>query len=196
MRHPGAALPTGGVQLADGVEVVPLRSSDAPRLAEAYRRNREHLAPWEPARTDRFYTPAGQQEVIGGKLALAGAGSEVPWVLVSDGRIVGTVTITGIVRGPFLNGHLGYWVDSEFTGRGIGSAAVAFAVETARNAMGLHRLQAATLPHNSASQRVLDRAGFEDIGVARAYLRIAGGWQDHRLYQRILDPSGVGAVRE
>ncbi len=196
MRHPGAALPTGGVQLADGVEVVPLRSSDAPRLAAAYRRNREHLAPWEPARTDRFFTPAGQQEVIGGKLALAGAGSEVPWVLVSDGRIVGTVTITGIVRGPFLNGHLGYWVDSEFTGRGIGSAAVAFAVEAARNALGLHRLQAATLPHNSASQRVLDRAGFEDIGVARAYLRIAGGWQDHQLYQRILDPSGAGAVRE
>ncbi len=196
MRHPGAALPTGGVELAGGVEVVPLRSSDAPRLAAAYRRNRDHLAPWEPARTDRFFTPAGQREVIGGKLALAGAGSEVPWVLVSDGRIVGTVTITGIVRGPFLNGHLGYWVDSEFTGRGIGSAAVAFAVETARNAMGLHRLQAATLPHNSASQRVLDRAGFEDIGVARAYLRIAGGWQDHRLYQRILDPSGAGAVRE
>jgi ribosomal-protein-alanine N-acetyltransferase len=196
VRHPGAALPTGGVELAGGVEVVPLRSSDAPRLAAAYRRNRDHLAPWEPARTDRFFTPAGQREVIGGKLALAGAGSEVPWVLVSDGRIVGTVTITGIVRGPFLNGHLGYWVDSEFTGRGIGSAAVAFAVETARNAMGLHRLQAATLPHNSASQRVLDRAGFEDIGVARAYLRIAGGWQDHRLYQRILDPSGAGAVRE
>ncbi|RJU02603.1 N-acetyltransferase [Arthrobacter frigidicola] len=98
--------------------------------------------------------------------------------------------------GPFLNGHLGYWVDSELTGRGIGSAAVAFAVEAAQDVLGLHRLQAATLPHNSASQRVLDRAGFEEIGVARAYLRIAGRWQDHRLYQRILEPSGAATARE
>ncbi len=99
--------------------------------------------------------------------------------------------LTGTVRGPFLNGHLGYWVDSELTGRGIGSAAPAFAVEAAQDVIGLHRLQAATLPHNSASQRVLDRAGFEEIGAARAYLRIAGRWQDHRLYRRILRPSGA-----
>ena len=190
MRPPEAARLTGGV------EVAPLLSSDAPRLAAAYSRNRDHLAPWEPARSDRFFTPAGQRELIDAKAALVEAGSEMPWILLQKGQVVGTLTITGIVRGPFLNGHLGYWVDSEFTGRGIGSAAVAFAVEAARDVLGLHRLQAATLPSNSASQRVLARAGFEEIGVARAYLRIAGRWQDHRLYQRILEPSGAAGARE
>jgi ribosomal-protein-alanine N-acetyltransferase len=50
----------------------------------------------------------------------------------------------------------------------------------------LHRLQAATLPHNAASRKVLQRSGFEEIGLAPAYLKIAGSWQDHVLYQRIL----------
>jgi ribosomal-protein-alanine N-acetyltransferase len=77
-------------------------------------------------------------------------------------------------------------VDKEFNGRGIGTAAVAFAVEAARSELGLHRLQAATLPHNVASRKVLKRSGFEEIGLAPAYLKIAGSWQDHVLYQRIL----------
>ena len=77
-------------------------------------------------------------------------------------------------------------MDKDVTGRGIGSAAVEFAVEAAREELGLHRLQAATLPHNAASQKILRRAGFEEIGAAPAYLKIAGSWQDHILYQRIL----------
>ncbi|WP_442858654.1 hypothetical protein [Arthrobacter sp. 9V] len=47
-------------------------------------------------------------------------------------------------------------------------------------------MQAATLVHNAASQTVLKRSGFERIGVAPSYLQIAGEWQDHVLFQRIL----------
>jgi ribosomal-protein-alanine N-acetyltransferase len=182
--------------LVEGVQVAVLQASDAGRLAAAYRRNREYLAPWEPARSDAFFTPAGQLEVIGAKLALMEAGSEVPWILLSGEQVVGTVTVTGIVRGPFLSAHLGYWVDRGFTGRGLGSAAAAFAVEAARTGLGLHRLQAAVLLDNRPSQRILERAGFEEIGVAARYLNIAGTWQDHRLYQRILGPEAPGAGRE
>jgi ribosomal-protein-alanine N-acetyltransferase len=81
---------------------------------------------------------------------------------------------------------VGYWIDREFNGRGIGSAAIAYAIQTGNKDLGLHRLQAATLRHNAASQKILKRAGFEEIGLAPAYLKIAGSWQDHMLYQRIL----------
>ncbi|WP_308215262.1 GNAT family N-acetyltransferase [Pseudarthrobacter sulfonivorans] len=52
--------------------------------------------------------------------------------------------------------------------------------------LGLHRLEASTLLHNVGSQRVLQKAGFRHIGMAPQYLRIAGKWQDHNLYQVIL----------
>lgn len=175
-----------GVSLAGGVRIRVVRVSDAEELTAAYRRNREHLAPWEPRRNEDFFTEAGQAASIESKLSLFIAGSDVPWVLLDAGRIVGVMTLSGIVRGPFLSAHVGYWVDKEYNGRGIGSAAVAYVVSAARKELGLHRLQAATLPHNAASQKILKRSDFEEIGLASAYLKIAGEWQDHILYQRIL----------
>ena len=174
------------VALTDTVGVRVLRRSDAGPLADAYLRNREHLAPWEPLRFEEFFTAGGQAASIESKLGLFIAGTDVPWVLVEGPRVIGVINLSGIVRGPFLSAHLGYWVDKDVTGRGIGSAAVEFALQTARNELGLHRLQASTLPHNAASQRILKRAGFEEIGLAAQYLRIAGSWQDHILFQRIL----------
>lgn len=172
--------------LLGSVRVRVLRRSDAERMAAAYQRNREHLAPWEPLRAEEFFTAAGQAASIESKVAFFIAGSDVPLVLLDGERIIGVINLSGIVRGPFLSAHLGYWVDQEFNGRGIGSAAVEFAIESARSELGLHRLQASTLPHNAGSQKILKRAGFEEIGLAPAYLKIAGSWQDHILYQRIL----------
>jgi ribosomal-protein-alanine N-acetyltransferase len=51
----------------------------------------------------------------------------------------------------------------------------------------LHRLEAATLLDNHASQAVLRRTGFTLIGRAPGYLRIAGRWRDHLLFQRLAD---------
>lgn len=172
--------------LIGNVQLRLLRPSDDERMKAAYQLNREHLALWEPARAEEFFTAAGQSSIIESKLALHAAGSEFPWILLEGDRVIGSITLTGIVRGPFLSAHIGYWVGKGFTGRGIGSAAVAFVIETSRKDLGLHRLQAATLRHNAASQKILKRAGFDEIGLAPVYLKIAGCWQDHLLYQRTL----------
>jgi len=57
-------------------------------------------------------------------------------------------------------------------------AAAGFAFDTLR----LHRLEAACLPHNTASMQLLEGVGFTREGYARAYLKINGDWQDHVLY--------------
>ena len=177
------SLPT---PLGNGADVRLLHRGDAAGLSEAYVRNREHLAPWEPARNEEFFTSWHQLSIIHGKLAQHAVGQEIPWILLAGDRIIGAVTLTGVVRGPFLSANLGYWIDRDFNGQGIGSAAVRFAVEHARAELGLHRVQAATLIHNKASRTVLQRAGFQEIGVAPHYLKIAGRWQDHLLHQLIL----------
>jgi [ribosomal protein S5]-alanine N-acetyltransferase len=68
------------------------------------------------------------------------------------------------------------------TGRGLATAAVRDIVGVAFGELNLHRVQAETLLHNVRSQRVLKRNGFVRIGMAPAYLNIAGRWQDHVLY--------------
>lgn len=172
--------------LPGGLVLRLLHRDDGPALAAAYDRNREHLEPWEPARPLAFYTPEYHSRQVPVQLLEHGSGRSVPLVLERDGEIVGRVNLSDIVRGAFQNAHLGYWVDARLTGRGTMTAAVEAACVHARDQLGLHRVQAATLLHNAASQQVLARTGFARIGTAPRYLQIAGRWQDHALYQRIL----------
>ncbi|HEU4758052.1 MAG TPA: GNAT family protein [Agromyces sp.] len=165
-----------------------VEAGDAERLAALRTRERDFLSPWDPVRPDDFFTVAGQAEVIAAALRLHAGGDAVPLVILDDrGDVVGQMTLSGIVRGPFLSGNLGYWVASSANGRGFATSAVRALLDLAFGELGLHRVQAATLPHNAASQRVLTNNGFALIGVAPRYLRIAGRWQDHLLFQRLAD---------
>lgn len=171
--------------LPDGYELQPLSARLAPALAEAYRRNRAHLARWEPARDESFFTDAGQAASVAAQLTAVGNGLAASWLVVTDDRVVARVNLNNIVMGVFRSASVGYWVDAEHLGRGLATAATELVCGEART-RGLHRVEAGTMLHNLASQRVLERCGFEQYGVAPRYLFIDGGWQDHRLYQRIL----------
>lgn len=177
---------TEPIQLTDDVELRLLRTGDAEALVAAYEKNREHLAPWDPARPDDYYTADWHVADIERSLGVHAAGNGLPLVIASGDRIVGRVNLTSIVRGPLQSAVLGYWLDADLNGRGIVSAAVAAVIRIARDELGLHRLEAGTLVHNDASQRVLAKAGFEQFGLAPKYLRIAGEWQDHKLFQILL----------
>jgi ribosomal-protein-alanine N-acetyltransferase len=49
----------------------------------------------------------------------------------------------------------------------------------------LHRLEAACIPTNAGSIRLLEKTGFVREGYAREYLCINGVWQGHLLYARL-----------
>ena len=174
------------VELGDGLVFRELAPGDGPALAAAYSRNREHLAPWEPERSEAFFDVETHRRDVEATLQRFEAGHAVPFVIVDGDDIVGRMNLSDIVRGAFQNAHLGYWIDAEYQGRGLATMAVGLAVHAARG-IGLHRVQAGTLVHNAASQAVLVHNGFERFGLARRYLRIAGEWQDHVLFERLLD---------
>ncbi|MFI9250706.1 GNAT family N-acetyltransferase [Streptomyces sp. NPDC053069] len=174
-------------EIAAGVTLRLLAETDADTLCAAYVDNREHLRPWEPHRPESFFTGAGQRERIRGLLHLFAEGAAVPLVFqAAHGRIVGTVTLTGIVRGPFCSASLGYWVAADQQKQGLAGAAVERVCEIARDVVGLHRIEASTLLDNIGSQRVLAKCGFEPIGMAPKYLHIDGQRRDCRLFQRVL----------
>ena len=165
------------------IEAVTL--DDAPVLADLVVRNRADLEAVDPPRREVFYTESGQRDRVERLLSSSAEGSLRFWTIRVDGRIAGDIGITGIERGPFQSGHLGYLVDTLHRGRGVATAAVATAVEKAFGEMRLHRLDAGVLTTNIASQRVLLKSGFELLGLARAYLFIAGQWRDNLIYQII-----------
>ncbi|GIF74934.1 GNAT family N-acetyltransferase [Asanoa siamensis] len=166
------------------VQIRPLETTHAAPLAAVYLANREFLAPFEPDRAESFYTAAGQLERIE---AVHSDPHVHRCVIESDGEIVGMISLSVIEYGPAQSANLGYWVAQAANGRGVASKAAALMLETAFGEFRLHRVQAGTKLDNIASQKVLERNGFERIGVARSYLHVAGEWHDHVLFQRIND---------
>ena len=164
---------------------------DARALTGLLQLNREFLAPWEPLRSADHFTVEGQTAGIADALAEHARGTRFPHVILDDERIVGRITISNVVRGAFQSANLGYWVSGPDNGRGFASGAVAEMVSLAFGDLGLHRIEAGTLLHNVASQRVLERNRFIRFGVAPRYLNIAGTWQDHALYQALAPGAGA-----
>lgn len=164
-----------------------LAEDDIPELTALLRANRAFLQPWDPIRADDYFTEAGQLDYL---RSARSRDTTVPLVILVDGRIGGRITLNNIVRGPFESCGLGYWVAAEHNGKGVATAAVGDAVRYAFRELRLHRAEAGTLVHNVGSQRVLERNGFVRYGLAPKYLRIAGRWQDHVLFQRINESDG------
>ncbi|MHA7178633.1 GNAT family N-acetyltransferase [Arthrobacter sp. MDB2-24] len=161
---------------------------DDEELMELQVRNRDFLAPWEPLREDDYFTVAGQRTDIDVALARHARGEAMPWVVLDDdGAIAGRLTLSGIVRGPFQSCSMGYWLAEDQTGMGLATDAVRAAVAFAFTQLKLHRVQAETLVNNVASRRVLAKTDFEQYGCAPRYLKIAGQWQDHLMFQRLND---------
>ncbi len=176
----------------------PAVRGDAATLAALFSAQREHLGPWDPRRDPGFYTRAGQRSRLVGVERDRAAGTAFRCLILEDGELAGEIAISNVVRRSFQSANLGYWVARERSARGVATAAVAAMCEFAFGELDLHRLEAGTLLHNTGSQIVLDRNGFAPFGVAPKYLRIAGAWCDHVLFQRISDdraePLGTAAL--
>jgi len=74
-----------------------------------------------------------------------------------------------------------------FVRNGYMTAAVRAIIPFAFGTLRLHRLEAACIPTNAGSIRLLEKTGFTREGYAREYLCINGVWQDHLLYARLRD---------
>jgi len=104
-----------------------------------------------------------------------------------DSAMVGGLTLANIRRGVAQAGSIGYWIGAPFARKGYMTAAMRALVPFCFGTLRLHRLEAACIPANTASVRLLEKTGFQREGYARSYLCINGVWQDHLLYARLKD---------
>ncbi len=102
--------------------------------------------------------------------------------LKETGALVGGITISRLLRGIAQSCTLGYWIGYPFAKQGYMTEAVLGILPEIFEQRHFHRLEAACLPHNIASIKVLEKSGFQREGYARQYLKINGHWQDHLLF--------------
>jgi ribosomal-protein-alanine N-acetyltransferase len=151
--------------------------------------SREHLTPWEPQwARDELARSAFRRRLRQYQRELRDDQSYAFFIFrEADDTLVGGLTLGSIRRGVAQAASVGYWIGLPYTGRGYMTDALGTMVPFAFGTLGLHRLEAACLPHNAASSRVLEKIGFRREGLARHYLKINGVWQDHDLYALLQD---------
>ena len=168
----------GGVRLL----LRPLRPEDADEYSSVRAANRHWLTRWDATSP---VPPTGSrtfEDLVGYYQDEALAGRMLPFVIETDGRLVGQINVSNIVMGSFRSCTAGYWVSEAVAGQRIIPTALALVADHAMGELGLHRIEVNIRPENAASLAVVQRLGFRDEGVRPRMLHIDGAWRDHRSF--------------
>jgi ribosomal-protein-alanine N-acetyltransferase len=163
------------------------QSGDHAEWAALREASRAFLTPWEPTwPSDDLSRSAFRRRL---KRYAEDQRSDLAYAFLifrtADHAMVGGLTLANVRRGVAQAGSIGYWVGAPFARQGIMTAAVHALIPFCFDSLRLHRLEAACIPANAASIRLLEKTGFTREGYAREYLCINGIWQDHLLYGRL-----------
>ncbi|WP_061932556.1 GNAT family N-acetyltransferase [Aureimonas sp. AU22] len=170
------------------------RSSDYEAWQNLRGRSRAFLTPWEPNWTDdELGRTSYRLRLRRYRLDARQRTGYTYFVFDREGSVLmGGLTLGRIQRGVAQTGTLGYWMGQSFAGQGVMSQAVNVVSSFAFDVLRLHRLEAACLPRNAASIRLLEKSGFTREGYLRQYLKIAGVWEDHLLYSLLAEDRAPG----
>jgi [ribosomal protein S5]-alanine N-acetyltransferase len=173
----------------DGVMLRTPQMADFDEWAELRETSRNFLTPWEPTWPNDDLTRGAFRRRIKRYAEDLRTDQGYAFLIAraSDGALVGGLTLANIRRGVAQAGSLGYWMGLPFVRHGYMSAAVRAVILFGFETLRLHRLEAACIPSNAGSIRLLENTSFVREGYAREYLCINGTWQDHLLYARLKD---------
>ncbi len=182
----------------EGVRLRPHRTSDYTEWAALRAGSRAFLQPWEPTWPADDLSRAAFRRRLTAYAQDLERGLAYPFLVFrqSDGVMIGGLTVSNVRRGVAQMASLGYWIGEPFVRRGHTSDAVKAVTRFCFERLGLHRVEAACIPTNEASQGVLRRCGFKQEGLARSYLRINGVWRDHLLFGLVTPLAARDGVRE
>lgn len=169
------------------IELRPLEGGDFELWRTVRERSREWLEPWEPLPEPTSPDPATDADAF---RARCGAWERQRHfdtaygygMFLHEGPFIGEVSLGSVQRGPFQSAFVGYWVDAEHAGQGYVPEGVAVILRHGFEELGLHRVEAAIVPRNVASRRVMDKLGLREEGLAERFLQIRGVWEDHVRY--------------
>ncbi|GLK78552.1 MULTISPECIES: GNAT family N-acetyltransferase [Methylopila] len=185
-----AASETIPVIIGEGVSLRVPQMADHQAWAELRAASREFLKPWEPIwPADDLSRLAFRRRIKRYMRELEQDQAYPFFVFGAGGELVGGVTLSQVRRGVAQTCSVGYWMGRPYAGRGLMTAAVTALKPFVFEGLKLRRLEAACLPRNAASIRLLEKTGFEREGYARQYLCIDGVWQDHLLYALLREPA-------
>jgi ribosomal-protein-alanine N-acetyltransferase len=178
----------------DGLYLRPSEMRDYVEWAELREKSRAFLTPWEPLWPIDDLTRASFRYRVRRHAEEMARDEAYSFFIFreEDDALMGGLSFGHVRRGVSQAATLGYWMGESYAGKGYMTRAVRAACAYAFEKRGFHRIEAACLPTNEPSKRLLERVGFKQEGYARSYLNINGQWRDHLLYALLeTDPQPI-----
>jgi ribosomal-protein-alanine N-acetyltransferase len=171
----------------DGVYLRAPQMADFNAWSALRERSRDFLVPWEPTWPEDDLTRSSFRRRLRRYAEDTRCDQAYAFLLFrkDDNALLGGITLTNVRRGVAQAGSMGYWVGAPFAAQRYMTRGVSALIPFAFDVLRLHRIEAACIPTNQPSIRLLERTGFRREGYAREYLCINGLWQDHLLYARL-----------
>jgi [ribosomal protein S5]-alanine N-acetyltransferase len=175
--------------LGERVWLRPPERSDWQEWADLRGSSRGFLAPWEPSwPSDALGRAAFRRRIA--RYAMDWRTDQGYSLFIyrrADDALVGGIGLSNVRRGVAETGSLGYWIGEPHARHGYMTEALRLALDFSFLRLRLHRVEAACLPTNLPSKRLLLKIGFREEGYAREYLNIDNKWQDHVLFAMLRD---------
>ena len=157
---------------------------DVPEIVRYIRENREFLQPWEPRRTEAYYSEDYWKRQVAQNIEDFHSDRSLRLFLFfaeGDRQVIGNLSFNNFVRGAAQFCHCGYALAEVEQGKGLMYEGLKAALSYVFNDVGMHRVMANYMPRNQRSGALLQRLGFVIEGTAKDYLLINGRWEDHVL---------------
>jgi ribosomal-protein-alanine N-acetyltransferase len=163
--------------------------ADYAAWAELRAESRAFLTPWEPTWPADDLTRTAYRRRVRRYQAEIREDHAYPFFIFRqvDYALLGGITLSNVTRGMTQTATVGYWMGERYANRGHMTRAVKALIPFGFGALHLHRLEAACLPHNVSSMRLLEKIGFRREGLARGLVCINGRWQDHIVFALLAD---------
>ncbi|HEY8126883.1 MAG TPA: GNAT family protein [Methylocystis sp.] len=178
----------------DGLYLRASEMRDYVEWAELREKSRSFLTPWEPLWPIDDLTRASFRYRVRRHAEEMARDEAYSFFIFreEDDALMGGLSFGHVRRGVSQAATLGYWMGEPYAGKGHMTRAARAACAYAFEKRGFHRIEAACLPTNEPSKRLLERVGFKQEGYARSYLNINGQWRDHLLYALLeTDPQPI-----
>ncbi len=155
--------------------------------AKLRQKSKNFLQPWEPKWPKNFLTQESFSIFINMvEIALRNKTAYNFFIFnKKNNHLMGGISLNVFKSEGYKSITIGYWMGQDYAGKGYMKDSLKVVCDFCFNDLNFYRIEAACLPKNITSKKVLLNAGFEIEGYAKKYLKINGSLEDHLLLAKI-----------
>jgi ribosomal-protein-serine acetyltransferase len=171
------------IAAGQGIELRPITVGHAASLYDLIDRNRIRLREWLPW-VEWSFGPADLIAFLQARERDNLAGAGLTTAIYCEEALCGAIGLHAIGKRD-RNTSIGYWLDADYSGRGIMTKACRAMVTKGFQAFGLHRIEIRCATGNSRSSAIPRRLGFAEEGILREAEWLYDHWVDLRVFSML-----------